>query len=173
GLVGRRVEVWHGDVSAGDKSRTQREPPDILLTTPESLEGIMIGSRRDHRRLLGGVRCVVVDELHAFAGDDRGWHLLALLERLRALGAPLEQRIGLSATVGDPAALLEWLAGHAGGTRSLVQISAPPAESEITIDYTGSIANAAILIDRKSTRLNSSHVKISDAVFCLKKKIRK
>ena len=159
GLVGRRVEVWHGDVSAGDKSRTQREPPDILLTTPESLEGIMIGSRRDHRRLLGGVRCVVVDELHAFAGDDRGWHLLALLERLPALGAPLEQRIGLSATVGDPAALLEWLAGHAGGTRSLVQISAPPAESEITIDYAGSIANAAILISRL-------HVGEKRLVFC-------
>lgn len=148
GMVGRRVEVWHGDVSAGDKSRAQREPPDILLTTPESLEGILIGSRRDHRRLLGGVRCVIVDELHAFAGDDRGWHLLALLERLRALGAPLEQRIGLSATVGDPAALLEWLTGHAGGTSTLVQISAPPAESEITIDYAGSIANAAILISR-------------------------
>lgn len=148
GMVGRRVEVWHGDVSAGGKSRTQGDPPDILLTTPESLEGIMIGSRRDHRRLFGGVRCVIVDELHAFAGDDRGWHLLALLERLRALGAPIDQRIGLSATVGDPAALLEWLSGHAGGKASLVQVFAPPAESDITIDYAGSIANAAVLISR-------------------------
>lgn len=159
GMVGRRVEVWHGDVSAGDKSRAQREPPDILLTTPESLEGILIGSRRDHHRLLGSVRCVIVDELHAFAGDDRGWHLLALLERLRALGAPLQQRIGLSATVGDPTALLEWLAGHAGGTTSLVQVSAPPADSEITIDYAGSIANAAILISRL-------HVGQKRLVFC-------
>nr|WP_233348315.1 DEAD/DEAH box helicase [Luteimonas sp. MC1572] len=148
GMVGRRVEVWHGDVSVGEKSRTERDPPDILLTTPESLEGMLIGSRRDHRRLLGNVRCVIVDELHAFAGDDRGWHLLALLERLRALGAPLEQRIGLSATVGDPAALLEWFAGRAGGTTTLVQVSAPPADAEITIDYAGSIANAAILISR-------------------------
>lgn len=148
GMVGRRVEVWHGDVGVGEKSRTESDPPDILLTTPESLEGMLIGSRRDHRRLLGNVRCVIVDELHAFAGDDRGWHLLALLERLRALGAPLEQRIGLSATVGDPAALLEWLAGHAGGTATLVQVSAPPADADITIDYAGSIANAAILISR-------------------------
>ena len=148
GMVGRRVEVWHGDVSGGDKSRTQGDPPDILLTTPESLEGIMIGSRRDHRRLLGGVRCVIVDELHAFAGDDRGWHLLALLERIRALGAPLEQRIGLSATVGDPAALLDWLAGHVGGTATLVQVSAPPVEADITVDYAGTIANAAVLISR-------------------------
>lgn len=148
GMVGRRVEVWHGDVGTGDKSRAEREPPDILLTTPESLEGILIGSRRDHRRLLGTVRSVIVDELHAFAGDDRGWHLLALLERLRALGAPLEQRIGLSATVGDPAALLKWLAGHADGTKTLVQIPAPSADCEIAIDFAGSIANAAILISR-------------------------
>lgn len=148
GLLGRSVQVWHGDIGQGDKAGVERELPDILLTTPESLEGILIGSRRDHRRLLGNVRCVVVDEVHAFAGDDRGWHLLALLERMRALGAPLEQRIGLSATVGDPAALLEWLAGHAGGTSTLVHIEAPPAEVDLTVDYAGSIANAAILISR-------------------------
>lgn len=148
GMVGRRVEVWHGDVSVGEKSRTERDPPDILLTTPESLEGMLIGDRRDRRRMLGNVRCVIVDELHAFAGDDRGWHLLALFERVRALGAPLEQRIGLSATVGDSTALLEWLAGHAGGTTTLVQVLAPPADAEITIDYAGSIANAAILVSR-------------------------
>lgn len=147
-LVGRRVEIWHGDVSAGGKSCTQRDPPDILLTTPESLEGILIGSRRDHRRLLGNVRCVIVDELHAFAGDDRGWHLLALLERIHAVGAPLDQRIGLSATVGDPAALLDWLAGHAQGKRTLVHVAAPPTDTDITIDYAGSISNAAILISR-------------------------
>lgn len=107
GLLGRRVQVWHGDIGQSAKASVERELPDILLTTPESLEGILIGSRRDHRRLLGNVRCVVVDEVHTFAGDDRGWHMLALLERLRAVGAPLEQRIGLSATVGDPDALLE------------------------------------------------------------------
>ena len=148
GLLGRSVQVWHGDIGKGDKARAERDLPDILLTTPESLEGILIGSRRDHRRLLGNVRCVVVDEVHAFAGDDRGWHLLALLERLRGVGAPLEQRIGLSATVGDPAALLEWLAGHAGGTSTLVRIEAPRGEVELTVDYAGSVANAAILISQ-------------------------
>lgn len=147
-MVGRRVEVWHGDVAAGGKSRVFREPPDILLTTPESLEGVLLGSSRDHRRLLGNVRCVIVDELHAFAGDDRGWHLLALFERLHKLGAPLEQRIGLSATVGDPAALLTWFAGHAEGESALVQVVAPPANTEVFIDYAGNMANAAILISR-------------------------
>ena len=57
---------------------------------------------------------VVVDEVHAFAGDDRGWHLLAVLERLtRVAGRPI-QRIGLSATVGNPDELLRWLQGSAG-----------------------------------------------------------
>lgn len=159
GMVGRRVELWHGDIASGAKLRTERELPDILLTTPESLEGMLIGSRRDHRRLLGNVRCVIADELHAFAGDDRGWHLLALMERMRAIGAPLDQRIGLSATVGDPAALLEWFAGHAPGNKSLVQVQAPPTDADITIDYAGSIANAAILISRL-------HVGEKRLVFC-------
>lgn len=148
GLLGRSVQLWHGDIGQGEKARSERELPDILLTTPESLEGILIGSRRDHQRLLGGVRCVVIDELHAFAGDDRGWHLLALLERIQALSSHNIQRIGLSATVGKPQALLDWLAGHAPGGRALVHIQAPPADVDLRVDYVGSLANAAILISQ-------------------------
>jgi len=148
GLLGRSVQLWHGDIGAGEKTRANRELPDILLTTPESLEGILIGSRRDHQRLLGSVRCVVADELHAFAGDDRGWHLLALLERIQRLCACPIQRIGLSATVGKPQALLDWLAAHAAGERTLVHIQAPPADVDLVVDYVGSLANAAILISQ-------------------------
>lgn len=148
GLLGRTAQLWHGDITAGAKRKTERELPDILLTTPESLEGILIGGRRDHQRLLGSIRCVIVDELHAFAADDRGWHLLALLERVRRLTGAEFQRIGLSATVGNPGDLLEWLAGHCDGERTLVQISAPPAEIDLRVDYVGSIENAATLISR-------------------------
>ena len=148
GMIGRSVQLWHGDIAAGEKARTSRELPDILLTTPESLEGILIGSRRDHQRLLGGVRCVVIDELHAFAGDDRGWHLLALLERIQTLCTRTVQRVGLSATVGTPQALLDWLAGHAPGDRTLVRIEAPPADVDLVVDYVGSLTNAAILISQ-------------------------
>ena len=137
GLLGRTAQLWHGDITAGAKRKTERELPDILLTTPESLEGILIGGRRDHQRLLGSIRCVIVDELHAFAADDRGWHLLALLERVRRLTGAEFQRIGLSATVGNPGDLLEWLAGHCDGERTLVQISAPPAEIDLRVDYVG------------------------------------
>lgn len=148
GFVGRRAQLWHGDISVGEKRRAERDLPDVLLTTPESLEGILLGSSRDHDRLLGNVRCVVIDELHAFAGDDRGWHVLALLERIRRLSGKEQQRIGLSATVGEPQALLEWLAGHCEGMSSLIHIVAPPAQPELQVDYVGSLDNAATVISQ-------------------------
>ena len=79
------------------------DPPDLLLTTPESLESMLVSTSVDHQRLFADLRAVIVDEAHAFGAGDRGWHLLAVLERLsRIAGRPL-QRIGLSATVGNPA----------------------------------------------------------------------
>ena len=116
GWLGRRVAVWHGDVTASARQRILREPPDVLLTTPESLEAMLISLKVEHGRLFTGLRAIVVDEVHAFAGDDRGWHLLAVLERLtRVAGRPI-QRIGLSATVGNPADLLDWLQGSGRGS---------------------------------------------------------
>ena len=82
GFVGRTVGVWHGDVGETARKRMLRDAPDVLLTTPESVEAILVSARIDHHSLLSGLRAVVVDELHAFAGDDRGWHLLAILARL-------------------------------------------------------------------------------------------
>ena len=90
----------------------------MLLTTPESLEAMLISLKVEHRALFTGLRAIVVDEVHAFAGDDRGWHLLAVLERLtRVTGRPI-QRVGLSATVGNPDELLGWLQGSGRGTAS-------------------------------------------------------
>jgi ATP-dependent Lhr-like helicase len=146
-LVGRRVERWHGDVGEGDRRRIRSEPPDILLTTPESIEVMLVSSRIDRAAFFADVRAVVVDELHAFAGDDRGWHLLAVLERVgRHAGREL-QRVGLSATIGNPDELLGWLAGACAGQRVVV---APPADSpakaEVGLDFVGTLENAATLI---------------------------
>lgn len=147
--LGRRVEVWHGDVSASRRQSILRDPPDVLLTTPESLEAMLIGTRVDHRRLMRDLRTVVVDEVHAFAKDDRGWHLLCVLERLtRLAGRPL-QRVGLSATVGNPAELLSWLQGS--GTGRPARVIAPEAVTgsrspDIELDHVGSVANAARVI---------------------------
>ncbi|MFG3322347.1 DEAD/DEAH box helicase [Streptomyces sp. NPDC048171] len=165
--LGRRAALWHGDTKESQRQRLRSEAPDILLTTPESLEAMLIGVKTDHARLLGKVRAVVVDEVHAFAGDDRGWHLLAVLERLeRVTGWPI-QRIGLSATVGNPEHLLHWLQGAKGGSRTGRVVAPgvklpdsagtgarrgdttgqlPRPAGEVELDYVGSLDNAAKLI---------------------------
>jgi ATP-dependent helicase Lhr and Lhr-like helicase len=149
-LLGRRSALWHGDVAAGRKKAILREPPDCLLTTPESLEVMLVSGGIDERRLFAALRAVIVDEVHAFAGDDRGWHLLGVLSRIRRLCGREPQRLGLSATVGNPEELLDWLAGACEGPR---QVCHPPeaaaaAEAEVKLDHVGSLHNAAVVISR-------------------------
>jgi ATP-dependent Lhr-like helicase len=151
GWLGRSAQVRHGDTPQSARRRQVRERPDILLTTPESLESMLVSRLLDPRQVFADVQAVVVDEIHAFAGDDRGWHLLAVLERLTALsGRPL-QRIGLSATVGNAEQLLSWLQGSnraAGVPATVVAPEAGPrSRPEIQLDYVGSIDNAATVID--------------------------
>ena len=146
GFVGRTVQVWHGDVGQGAKTRAKRAPPDILLTTPESLEGMLISTKVDRASWFGNVRVVIVDELHAFAGDDRGWHLRAVINRIEAYARQPIQRIGLSATVGNPGELLDWFAGS--GERQIVGSSSVTADADVMIDHVGSMANAATVISR-------------------------
>jgi ATP-dependent Lhr-like helicase len=88
------------------RRRMLRDPPEILLTTSESVKAVMISARIEHEKFLQGVRVVIVNELYAFAGDDRGWHLMFLLARLERLTGSRLKRIGLAATVGNPAELL-------------------------------------------------------------------
>ena len=145
-FAGLRAGLWHGDVGEAARRRILREPPELLLTTPESLETILISTRVDHRALLGQVRVAVVDELHAFAGDDRGWHLRFLLARLERLGGSPIQRIGLSATVGNPEELLEWLAPGRGGR--VIGPSRSTGDGDVLVDYVGSVGNAATVLSR-------------------------
>jgi ATP-dependent Lhr-like helicase len=149
-MVGRRCDLWHGDIGPSQRNRIKSDPPDILLTTPESLEVMLISTKADGREMLRGVRTVIIDEIHAFAGDDRGWHLLSVLERVGRLAGREIQRIGLSATVGNPEELLTWLAGHCEGGRRVVQPSAPgaTARTDVQLDYVGTLQNAALVISR-------------------------
>ncbi len=148
-LLGRRVALWHGDVKPGARRAILREPPDCLLTTPESLELMLVSERIDPTALFARLQAVIIDELHAFAGDDRGWHLLSVLERITALAGRELQRVGLSATVGNPEQLLDWLAGSCKGERFVYR---PPdqeqAPADVKLDHVGTIANAALVISR-------------------------
>ena len=145
-LVGRRVDTWHGDVGAARRRQIVREPPDLLLTTPESLEVLLVSSRAEPRALLRRVQAAVVDELHAFAGDDRGWHLLAVLERVRRLAGREFQRLGLSATIGDPEPLLDWLAPAARRPRRIVTAPGAAAPAAVQLDHVANVRNAAKVV---------------------------
>ncbi|HEY1135489.1 MAG TPA: ATP-dependent helicase, partial [Nocardioides sp.] len=115
-----RVGVRSGDTSAADRRRIGTRPPDILITTPESLF-LMLTSQA--REALRGVETVIVDEVHAVAGSKRGAHLALTLERLDALLPQPAQRVGLSATVRP----IEEVARFLGGGRP-VEVVAPPSE---------------------------------------------
>ncbi|WP_255333524.1 DEAD/DEAH box helicase [Methanocalculus taiwanensis] len=104
--LGLEVRAWHGDIVRSDRIWKEGEAPHILLTTPESLE-ILLGDA-EYRSALINLRSVIVDEVHAFMGSDRGVQLACLLDRLDILSGRKIQRIGLSATIGNPEELLEW-----------------------------------------------------------------
>ncbi|MFV0309065.1 MAG: DEAD/DEAH box helicase [Desertimonas sp.] len=150
-LVGRSVGLWHGDVGPAERQRLRREPPDILLTTPESLEAMLVSAGVDHRSWFAGLRTVVIDEAHAFVGDDRGWHLLSVLARLTALTGRELQRVALSATIGNPDEVLRWLTTGCSVEGRVVNPPVPASETsppDIVLDYVGSLANAAVVISR-------------------------
>lgn len=146
GFVGRKIGLWHGDIGDAARKRMLSTSPDVLLTTPESVEAIFVSARIDHQSLLSGLHAVVVDELHAFAGDDRGWHLLAILARLEQLAGRRLQRIGLSATVGNPTDLLKWLTRNRGG--KIVGSSAGLPTGDVLADHVGSVENAVTVLSR-------------------------
>lgn len=146
-LVGRQVALWHGDTSPSEKRRIVTDPPDCLLTTPESLEVILVSLKVDHAEFFKNVRAIVIDELHAFAGDDRGWHLLSVFSRISRLAGRDLQRIGLSATVGNPQEMLSWISS---GSHRPQQVVWPEGsdnkKSDVQLDFVGSLSNAAKVI---------------------------
>ena len=104
-----KVQVRHGDTPASTRATQARSPPDMLVTTPETLQAILPGRRmREH---LKAVRWVVVDEIHELATDERGVQLSLGLERLEHLAGRRFQRIGLSATVGEQEKVGQFLVG--------------------------------------------------------------
>ena len=142
-MVGLEVFKWHGDVSDSRKHRFRDAPAHVLMTTPESLEVMMISARTDARALFEGLSAVIIDEVHAFAGDDRGAHLAALLERLGAMCGRDVQRIGLSATVGNPQVIGQWLQGSSRRAFRLVDPPRPKPQRDLRIELSADVGDAA------------------------------
>jgi ATP-dependent helicase Lhr and Lhr-like helicase len=110
-----RVSVRTGDTAAGERAAMLKRPPDFLITTPESLYLLVTAERS--RAMLRAVTTVIVDEIHAVAGNKRGSHLALTLERLQHVAEQPMQRIGLSATQRPVEAVARLLVG-AGADRS-------------------------------------------------------
>jgi len=147
GMVGHRAGLWHGDVTAANKKRLLADPPTCLLTTPESLEAILTSQSMRGDQILSRVKTVIIDEVHAFAESDRGWHLLGVLSRLERLGGNQIQRIGLSATVGNPEFIANWMDGR---NRAVTVLRTAPSAvvPEVQLDHVGDLGNAAIVISK-------------------------
>ncbi|MBA3303982.1 MAG: DEAD/DEAH box helicase, partial [Acidimicrobiia bacterium] len=125
------VGMRTGDTSPEDRRRLVRTPPDVLITTPESLF-LMLTSQA--RETLAGVQWVIIDEIHAMAATKRGAHLSLTLERLEDLVARgrrhAPQRIGLSATQRP----LDEIARFLGGTGRQVTIVDAGQRKEMEIE---------------------------------------
>uniref|UniRef100_UPI0015F722DB DEAD/DEAH box helicase n=1 Tax=Pantoea sp. ME81 TaxID=2743935 RepID=UPI0015F722DB len=121
------VGMRSGDTLSSERAKLQRRPPDILITTPESLFLMLTSKARDTLR---GISTVIVDEVHAIAGSKRGAHLALSLERLDTLLTHPAQRIGLSATVKPPEAVAQFLGG---GRETLIVNPAAQRPLQLTI----------------------------------------
>ncbi|MFQ5998866.1 MAG: DEAD/DEAH box helicase, partial [Candidatus Bathyarchaeia archaeon] len=129
--LGFTVEVRHGDTPQSERRRQTIKPPDLLVTTPETLQAILPARRM--RRNLSEVRWVIVDEVHNLAGSKRGAQLTVALERLRSLTRKTYQILGLSATVSAPNDVSRFLSG-VGQRMEIVEIPLDK-KVEYTIEY--------------------------------------
>lgn len=103
------VGIRSGDTPQAERQRQRKKPPDILITTPESLNLLL--TSKGGRSLFGALKLVIVDEIHAVAGSKRGTHMMSAIERLVPLSGEF-QRVALSATVHPLERVATWFAGH-------------------------------------------------------------
>lgn len=122
---------WHGDVSQSRKKQLLKNPQGILQITPESLESLLINRNNDLMRLFGDLRFVIIDEIHAFIGSERGCQILCQLSRLQSLTQTQPRRVGLSATLGDYSLAEDWL--RAGTDKSVITPSVEGGKRQIKL----------------------------------------
>ncbi len=120
-MVGLRRCLWHGDIKDSEKRAFIKEPTAVLMTTPESLEVMLLSAKVPHAQLFGDLRALVVDEVHAIAGTDRGAHLMSVVERLIRHTLNDVQRVGRERYCGQSSRYPQvapvyvkspWLCGH-------------------------------------------------------------
>jgi ATP-dependent Lhr-like helicase len=133
---------WHGDVSDHHKKKLLENPSGVLQITPESLEALLLRSPRLILSLFRNLSFVIIDEVHAFMGGDRGSQILCQLARIGGAVSARPRRIGLSATLGDYRRAMEWIAAGSGadggagsGEVTLIRDSGAKRPVSIAVDY--------------------------------------
>ncbi len=125
-----QVTKWHGEANRTQKKKLLLEPSGIVLITPESIEALFVHQPQPLRKMFRQLKYVVIDEIHAFVGTDRGTQLKSLLFRLQAINEGKFHIVGLSATLGDYAQAKKFT-GDAEHTKVLLD----KAENEIDVDF--------------------------------------
>lgn len=114
------VIPWHGDIQGGRKRAFLKNPHGVLLITPESLEALFVRRGHEAPRLFQAISHLVIDELHAFIGSDRGKQMQSLLYRIEIAAGRRIPRVGLSATLGDMSLAAEYLRCGEGSTVEMI-----------------------------------------------------
>ena len=141
--LGVRVGVRHGDTSQYERAKQSEDPPDVLITTPETLQVMFTGKKLSAH--LKSVRWVIVDEIHELADNERGAQLSVALERLSALAGDC-RRIGLSATVKDPEEVAMFLGGR--GRRVHILKHDTFREFDISVESPEPAKDDSVLLDK-------------------------
>lgn len=130
---------WHGDVGRSKKlaamGRKSKALPDVLLTTPESLDVILCSPFVDKLTLFAPLDAVIIDETHCFAGSERGGQLVSVVNRLERLLKRDLQRVCLSATLGNPEEVLAWMSAPSERQRVVVHPPVETIQREVELNY--------------------------------------
>jgi len=148
------VNRWHGDVPAGRKRRLLENPSGVLIITPESLEALFVLQGPKVRPLFDRLAYVVVDELHAFMGTERGQQLQSLMHRVELAIRRRVPRIALSATLGDLGLACEFL--RPGGGDAVERITAERGGQELKVQIRGYRAKPPKLTERQAAALEKA-----------------
>ncbi|MBA45339.1 MAG: hypothetical protein CMB31_01970 [Euryarchaeota archaeon] len=146
------VALRHGDTPNSERQRQSKKPPHLWITTPETLQIMLLGSRlREH---LSNIKAIIVDEVHDLAASERGSQLLLAMERLQGLSTNKIQRIGLSATVGNPEEVTKWLSNDAINVQgdapreTIIRVHSPrpsPEDKILALDWRTSAESVSSL----------------------------
>lgn len=159
------VVPWHGDIAQTRKRQFLKRPQGVLLITPESLEALFVRRGHELRRFFGELNYIVVDELHAFIGSDRGKQLQSLMRRIEAAIDRRVPRVGLSATLGDMALAGDFLRPEGPPVHMIISAA---AGQELKVQVRGYVIEgmpSAITASNLPSHESTTHESMADHLF--------